>query len=97
MDRSLDGHARVFEQIVPALAEHLLLHRPGEVHRLAVVLFERALLAHVLEATGGNQLKAARLLGLNRNTVRKRARELNLLPARPRRPRAPVPATAEER
>src|SRR2546422_459366 len=51
-------------------------------------LFERVLFEHVLRSAGGNQLKAARLLGLNRNTVRKRGRELKLLPARPpRRPR----------
>jgi two-component system nitrogen regulation response regulator GlnG len=36
--------------------------------------------------TGGNQLRAARLLGLNRNTLRKRCRELRLaLPREPRR------------
>lgn len=89
MDDPVDGYARLLAPIVPALADHLLTHRPGEVHRLAIGLFERALFEHVLRTAGGNQLKAARLLGLNRNTVRKRGRELKLLPARPaRRPRA---------
>jgi two-component system nitrogen regulation response regulator GlnG len=32
----------------------------------------------VLATTGGNQLRAARVLGLNRNTLRKRCRELGL-------------------
>ena len=41
-------------------------------------MLERPLLVHALAATGGNQLRAARLLGLNRNTLRKRCRELGL-------------------
>jgi len=46
----------------------------------------------VLAMTGGNQLRAARVLGLNRNTLRKRCRELRLaLPREPRRnPAAPL-------
>jgi len=71
---------------VPALAEELLGSRPGDVYRAAVAIIERPLLAHVLAATGGNQLRAARLLGLNRNTLRKRCRELGL-----DLPRSPAP------
>jgi two-component system, NtrC family, nitrogen regulation response regulator GlnG len=39
---------------------------------------ERPLIAKVLAATRGNQLKAASLLGLNRNTLRKKIRELDI-------------------
>jgi len=39
---------------------------------------ERPLLSTALAATHGNQLRAARLLGLNRNTLRKKIRELEL-------------------
>ena len=74
----------VITNTVPALAEELLGSRPGDVYRAAVAIIERPLLAHVLAATGGNQLRAARLLGLNRNTLRKRCRELGLdLPRSP--------------
>jgi DNA-binding protein Fis len=41
---------------------------------------EQPLLRHALELCGGNQLKAAKLLGINRNTLRKRLRLLGLLP-----------------
>ncbi len=39
---------------------------------------ERPLILRVLAATRGNQLKAAALLGLNRNTLRKKIRELDI-------------------
>ncbi len=43
---------------------------------------ERPLIALSLAATRGNQLRAAELLGLNRNTLRKKIRELDIQPAR---------------
>jgi two-component system nitrogen regulation response regulator GlnG len=39
---------------------------------------ERPLIQLTLGATRGNQLKAAQLLGLNRNTLRKKIRELDI-------------------
>ena len=39
---------------------------------------ERPLIALTLEATRGNQIKAAEVLGLNRNTLRKKIRELSI-------------------
>ena len=39
---------------------------------------ERPLIARALGATRGNQVQAARLLGLNRNTLRKKIRELGV-------------------
>jgi two-component system, NtrC family, nitrogen regulation response regulator GlnG len=39
---------------------------------------ERPLISLTLVATKGNQIKAAQLLGLNRNTLRKKIRELDI-------------------
>ena len=44
---------------------------------------ERPLLTICLESTRGNQIKAAELLGLNRNTLRKKLRELDIRARRP--------------
>ena len=41
---------------------------------------ERPLFSEVLRETGGNQLRAAQALGINRNTLRKRLSELALDP-----------------
>ena len=39
---------------------------------------EEPLLRVVLKATRGNQIKAARILGLNRSTLRKKLKELDM-------------------
>ncbi len=53
------------------------LPAPG-LHGRVLREVERPLISRVLAATRGNQLKAAALLGLNRNTLRKKIRELDI-------------------
>jgi DNA-binding protein Fis len=48
---------------------------------------ERPLIELVLERTGNNQLKAAEILGLNRNTLRKKIVERNVAVSEPAPPR----------
>lgn len=54
---------------------------PGLYHRVLREL-EFPLLTAALTATGGNQIRAAELLGLNRNTLRKKIRDLSIRPMR---------------
>lgn len=72
-------YAGELARLVRAIAEDLLASSPGDVHRRMVAVVERELLAHALAVTEGNQLRAARLLGVNRNTLHKRAVELGVL------------------
>jgi two-component system nitrogen regulation response regulator GlnG len=60
--------------------------RPGGVHAALMAAVERPLFEAVLEEAGGNQLRAARILGLNRNTLRKKLTELGVTPKRPAKP-----------
>jgi len=49
-----------------------------EVHARIVAQVDRALIRLALEQTGHNRIRAAELLGLARNTLRARMRELGL-------------------
>lgn len=50
----------------------------SSLHAHVVEAVERPLISMVLHHTGGNQLRAASLLGVNRNTLRKRIHDLNI-------------------
>ncbi|MBW8755364.1 MAG: nitrogen regulation protein NR(I), partial [Sphingomonadales bacterium] len=65
-----------------AVSRWLAEARPvsGTVYDAALAAFERPLFAEVLRETGGNQLRAAQQLGINRNTLRKRLGELAIDP-----------------
>ena len=52
----------------------------GGVYHAALAAFEKPLFEHTLQRTQGNQLRAARMLGINRNTLRKRLSELDITP-----------------
>ncbi len=55
----------------------------GEIHRAWLERVERPLLETVLSHTDGNQIRAAALLGINRNTLRKKIADLGIaLPGR---------------
>jgi two-component system nitrogen regulation response regulator GlnG len=51
---------------------------PADLYSRILREIERPLVSHTLAATHGNQIKASELLGLNRNTLRKKIRELDI-------------------
>ena len=50
----------------------------GTIHGAIVGKVERALIGMILEDEKGNQVKAAKRLGINRNTLRKKIRDLQI-------------------
>ena len=74
---------RLVLSALPALVREEVSADRGRLYRAVMARLELPLLRHVLDLAGGNQLKAARLLGINRNTLRKRLRVLGLLPTAP--------------
>jgi two-component system nitrogen regulation response regulator GlnG len=51
---------------------------PRDLHMRVIELVEKPLIEAVLDRTGGNQLRAAEVLGINRNTLRKRITDLGI-------------------
>ena len=68
VERHMDGMFRASGAELP---------RPGLYHRILREI-EYPLIAATLAATRGNQIKAAEVLGLNRNTLRKKVRDLDI-------------------
>ena len=64
---------------LPTVVREAAAAESGKLYRSIMARVELPLLRQALELSGGNQLKAARLLGINRNTLRKRLRLLGLL------------------
>jgi two-component system nitrogen regulation response regulator GlnG len=78
-----DGGPDELARLIARQLDQLLETREGRLpsaglHGRIVREVERPLIVKVLAVTRGNQLKAAALLGLNRNTLRKKIRELDI-------------------
>lgn len=52
---------------------------PGQVYDMVIKSVERPMLEVILQQAGGNQTLAAEMLGINRNTLRKKITEHQLL------------------
>jgi len=50
----------------------------GNLYGLLMPLFEKPLIALALKETGGNQSEAAQLLGIHRNTLRRKIKEFRI-------------------
>ena len=69
---------QLVEQKLAECVRGLGRRESANLYDLLIGLVERPLLRAVLRETGGNQLRAAALLGINRNTLRKKLRQLGL-------------------
>jgi two-component system nitrogen regulation response regulator GlnG len=63
------------------LAQYFSSHAAGSMpapglYQRVLPMMEKPLIELTLQATGGNQVRAAQVLGLNRNTLRKKMQQL---------------------
>lgn len=52
--------------------------KEGTLYRSIINAIEKPLIENTLERTAGNQLKAAKILGINRNTIRSKIKKLGI-------------------
>ena len=76
-DQQLSLEAVVYAR-VRAYTEALQDHEPRELYNLLLPQLERPLIRVAMELAEGRQVRAARMLGIHRNTLRVRLRELGM-------------------
>lgn len=76
----LDGHSleAIVELKISRFLEHIGSYYPDNMHDMIMKTVERPLLRQILLRTGGNQVQAAKILGINRNTLRKKMKLFGL-------------------
>ena len=60
------------------LSESFYKEKEGVLYKSILEAIEKPLIEDVLERTEGNQLKAAKILGINRNTIRTKIKRLSI-------------------
>jgi two-component system nitrogen regulation response regulator GlnG len=79
---NLDNHASLTDLIARRITEMIESNgnEPRDLYQKLVGELEKPLIEIALERAGGNQVHAARILGLNRNTLRKKLTEHRIVP-----------------
>jgi two-component system nitrogen regulation response regulator GlnG len=72
LSRAVERHIR---QFLAARGDGAM---PSDIYDRVLAEVERPLITMTLAMTRGNQIKAASMLGLNRNTLRKKIRDLEI-------------------
>jgi Fis family transcriptional regulator len=67
------------EKAISEIKELFFKENEGRVYRYLTDSLEKPLLIKLMEYTNNNQLKAARILGINRNTLRTKLKKYGLL------------------
>jgi two-component system nitrogen regulation response regulator GlnG len=82
IDTSSSGPEPLSRAVERHISQFLAAHRdglaPSDIYDRVLAEVERPLIQMTLAATRGNQIKAAAMLGLNRNTLRKKIRDLEI-------------------
>ena len=78
----MNCHNEISESVLRTLEQYfrdLDGERPSAIYDMVIRNVERPMLEFVLDQAGGNQTAAARMLGINRNTLRRKLAEHELL------------------
>jgi Fis family transcriptional regulator len=78
----LDKHSleAIVELKIARFLDQLAGYHPEDLHSLIMRKVEKPLLGQILRRTGGNQVHASKILGINRNTLRKKMKLYGFAP-----------------
>ncbi|MDD5561016.1 MAG: helix-turn-helix domain-containing protein [Candidatus Omnitrophica bacterium] len=74
----MDEEAKEIEKALLELDRMFLKGKEGKIYHIMLDALDRSLITNTLMITFGNQIKAARLLGINRNTLRAKIKKLGI-------------------
>ena len=69
---------KVLEDCIRETQRFFLENKTEELHKKVLEIVERPLVEMILQKTDGNQKKAAKLLGINRNTLHTKIKKLKI-------------------
>ncbi|MBN1794062.1 MAG: Fis family transcriptional regulator [Candidatus Omnitrophica bacterium] len=72
------GRRLPFEHVLADFEDFILRSPEGRLHDFVISAVEKPLIEMVLYRTRGNQSKAARILGINRNTLHTKIKKLGI-------------------
>ena len=68
----------IIEKQISEIKELFFSENAGKVYKLLLDDLDRSLITKIYSYTGGNQLQTARILGINRNTLRAKMNKLGI-------------------
>ncbi len=74
----IEKEAKKIEQAFLELDRLFLKGQEGRIYQVMLEALDKSLIVNTLKITFGNQIKAARLLGINRNTLRAKIKKLKI-------------------
>jgi len=74
----IDEKAKEIEKALLELDRMFLKGEEGKIYHIMLDALDKSLIKNILMVTFGNQVKAARLLGINRNTLRAKIKRLGI-------------------
>ncbi|MDD5774204.1 MAG: helix-turn-helix domain-containing protein [bacterium] len=80
VNREKINNLRSLKENIIEFDDSFLKENKGNLYKVVLEIIEKPLIAHVLKHSDGNQLKAARILGINRNTMRAKIKKYNIDP-----------------
>ena len=74
----IDEKAKEIEKALLELDRMFLKEQEGKIYHIMLDALDKSLIKNTLSVTFGNQINAARLLGINRNTLRAKIKKLGI-------------------
>jgi nitrogen regulation protein NR(I) len=77
--KPVSDYEKLFQDILTPILKDTSFSGSGQIYKKIMGGLEKILIAAVLNETTGNQIRAARILGISRNTLRMRMKEYSLI------------------